>query len=477
MMKNPVKLSAFILLFWWGISCAVNPVTGRRELMLYSEEGEIALGRETDQQIRQRYGLYDDEKLTAYIRDIGMTMVPQTHRPHLEYHFSVLDTPVANAFAVPGGYIYVTRGLLAMMNSEAELAVVIGHELGHVAARHSMRKMSQLMLAQVGLVIGSAISETFQDLSGLASVGIQLLFLKFSRDDERQADQLGVEYARSGRYNPAKMVDFFMTLEAMGDLSEGQSLPGFLSTHPMYDERIENTRDMMTSTDSGLQVKEVPYLKRIQNLVFGPDPRQGYVENGVFYHPVMRFSFSFPEDWTIQNTPAQVTLISKDKNAAVILQAEKSSTGLREFAENKSAGIKGGNLLNETEMNINGLSSLQRIYRINQDDEEDLDARITYIHKNSLIYTFAALSAAKNFNQYDFQFGRIVGSFQNLTDSKYLQRSPSRIKLVEATGRETLETIFSRAGMDKDIWPQFAVINGMTIEQLPPKGRLVKILR
>ncbi|MFW6137314.1 MAG: M48 family metalloprotease, partial [Candidatus Aminicenantaceae bacterium] len=192
MMKSLVKFSAFILLFWWGISCAVNPVTGRRELMLYSEEGEIALGRDTDQQIRQRYGIYDDEKLTAYIRDIGKTMVPYTHRPHLEYHFSVLDTPVANAFAVPGGYIYVTRGLLAMMNSEAELAVVIGHELGHVAARHSMRKMSKLMLTQVGLVIGSAISETFQDLSGLASVGIQLLFLKFSRDDERQADQLGV---------------------------------------------------------------------------------------------------------------------------------------------------------------------------------------------------------------------------------------------------------------------------------------------
>ncbi len=476
-MKNVIKITAFSLLLFWGLSCAVNPVTGKRELMLFSEEGEISLGQETDQQIRQQYGLYDDPKLTAYIRDIGETMIPYTHRPQLEYHFAVLDTPVVNAFAVPGGYIYVTRGLLAMMNSEAELAAVIGHELGHVNARHSMRKMSQLMLVQVGLAVGSAISETVQDLSGLTSVGIQLLFLKFSRDDERQADQLGVEYSRAGQYNPAKMADFFLTLQAMGDLSGGQSLPGFLSTHPMYDERIENTRGMVLAADSGLQIKQVPYLRRIQNLIFGPDPRQGYVENGVFYHPQMRFSFSYPEDWTIQNTPAQVTLVSKDENAAVILQAEKSSTGLREYAENKSASLKGSELLNQRNININGLSSLQQVYRITQEEQEDLNARMTFIRKKPYIYTFTALSASGKFSQYDYQFGTIAGSFQTLTDPKYINRSPRRIKLIEANGRDNLDTIFRQAGMNQEIWPQFTILNGMQAGQTPEKGRMIKVLR
>jgi predicted Zn-dependent protease len=476
-MRKIIQITAISLLLFWGLSCAVNPVTGKRELMLYSEEGEIALGQQTDQQIRQQYGLYDDAKLTAYVRDIGLAMVPYTHRPQLEYHFSILDTPVANAFAVPGGYIYVTRGLLAMMNSEAELAAVVGHELGHVNARHSMRKMSQLMLVQVGLVVGSAISETVKDLSGLASVGIQLLFLKFSRDDERQADQLGVEYARAGRYNPAKMVNFFQTLKDMGDLSGGQSLPGFLSTHPMYKERIENTQEMLFPEDAGLQVKQVPYLRRIQNLIFGPDPRQGYVENGVFYHPEMRFSFSFPKDWTIQNTPAQVTMVSKDENAAVILQAEESSTALQEFAENKASSLKGSELLDQSSQSINGLSSLQRVYRINQEEQEDLNARMTFIRKNPYIYTFTAVSSSGNFNQYDYQFGTIAGSFQKLNDPKYINRAPKRIKLVEANGRESLENIFRNAGMDKEIWPQFAVINGMESGQTPKKGQLIKILR
>jgi predicted Zn-dependent protease len=333
------------------------------------------------------------------------------------------------------------------------------------------------MLVQVGLVMGSAISETVKDLSGLASIGIQLLFLKFSRNDERQADQLGVEYARSGFYNPAKMVDFFQTLKAMGDLSEGQSLPGFLSTHPMYGERIENTQELLLAEDAGLQVKQVPYLQRIQNLIFGPDPRQGYVEDGMFYHPEMRFSFSFPNDWAVQNAPAQVTLVSKDENAAVILQAEKSSTSLPEYAEKKAANLQGSELLDQSSLNINGHSSLQQVYRIPREEQENLNARMTFIWKDPYIYSFTGVSSSGHFNQYDYYFGTIAGSFQNLNDPKYINRSPRRIKLIKANGQDNLEIIFRREGMNEEIWPQFAVMNGMQSGQTPEKGRLIKVLR
>ncbi|MFW6124359.1 MAG: M48 family metalloprotease, partial [Acidobacteriota bacterium] len=475
--KNSVKITVLIFAACWILSCVSNPVTGKKELMLFTEEREIAIGKDTDQQIRQQYGLYPDAELTSYVQKVGITMVPHTHRPQLEYHFSILDTPVANAFAVPGGYIYVTRGLLAMMNSEAELAVVLGHELGHVNARHSMRKMSQLMLVQGGLALGSAISETVADLSGMASVGIQLLFLKFSRDDERQADQLGVEYSRAGRYNPAEMIDFFQTLKAVGDLSDGHSLPGFLSTHPMYSERVENTQEMILSSDSSLAVKEGPYLKKIEGLVFGPDPRQGYVENGAFYHPQMQFVFRFPEQWSIQNTAMQVTLVSQDKKAAVILQAEKSSSGLQEYADKKTSGMAGSELLDQADLTINNLSSLQRIYRIYQEDAQELKAQITFIRKNPYIYSFTALSTTEDFNAYTSSFQSIVFSFSQLNDPKYLERSPQRIKLVESSGRDSLEDIFSRAGMDKELWTKFAILNGMQAGQIPERGRLIKVLR
>jgi predicted Zn-dependent protease len=337
--------------------------------------------------------------------------------------------------------------------------------------------MSQLVLIQGGLAVGSALSETVADLSGLASIGIQLLFLKFSRNDERQADQLGVEYSRAGKYNPDEMVNFFQTLKAVGDLSDGQSLPGFLSTHPMYSERIENTQDMILSSDSKLTVNEIPYLKRIEGLVFGPDPRQGYKENGVFYHPQMQFFFKFPKQWTLQNTPSRVTMVSKDENAAVILQAGKSSSGLQEYADKKTSGLERHELLDQDSLTINGLLSLQRIYRLYKEESPDLNVQITFIRKNPYIYSFTAVSTVEDFNTYVSRFRSIALSFSHLNDPKYLERSPKRIKLVKASGQDTLETIFNRIGMDQELWPKFAVLNGMQSGQIPEKGCLIKVLQ
>ena len=271
-MRKMIILSLILILF--GMSCAINPVTGKKELMLISEQEEIALGKNTDTEIRTQYGIYDDPELLAYIRSVGNRLIPHTHRPNLPYQFAILDTPVINAFAVPGGYIYVTRGIMALMGSEAELSAVLGHEMGHVNARHSVRRMSQMLLVQLGLAVGSALNETFAKISGVAGVGMQLLFLKFSRDDEREADVLGIDYSRKGSYNPGEMVAFFSSLQKMGDLSGGQSLPGFLSTHPLTGERIQNVRKLLADTDAGLEVRAEPYLRKVDDMVYGEDPRQ-----------------------------------------------------------------------------------------------------------------------------------------------------------------------------------------------------------
>jgi predicted Zn-dependent protease len=472
-----ICISLCFMLLLLAAACAVNPVTGKRELSLISEQQEIALGKETDVEIRNQYGVYDETALNKYINAVATTLTPHTHRPHLEYHFAVLDTPVVNAFAVPGGYIYVTRGILALMNSEAELAVILGHELGHVNARHSVRRLSKLLLVQLGLGVGSALSETFGKISGLASVGMQLLFLKYSRDDERQADALGVEYSRKGGYNPSDMVNFFSSLQKFGDLSGGESLPGFLSTHPLTKERIQNVKAMLSDDDRSFLVRRNSYLYQIANIIYGEDPQQGYVEGNTFYHPQMRFYFSFPKDWKLQNTQSQVIMTSKDGNAALILGAEESTENLQDYAQKKASTIEGRQFISDRTLTINGLSSYQQLYDVFQQEKETLRVRITYIKKKSYIFSFFTLSTVYDFRKYDHQFSIIVDSFNELRDRSHINRQPKRLKLVKANGRQTLKEIFQNSGMKKDLWQKFAIMNGIELSQIPKRDQLVKIIK
>ena len=363
------------------------------------------------------------------------------------------------------------------MNSEAELAVLLGHELGHVNARHSVSKMSQLILVQLGLAVGSAISEEFAKFSGLAGIGVQLLFLKFSRDDEREADRLGVEYSRNSGYNPAQMINFFSSLKSLGDLSGGHSLPGFLSTHPLTSERIENTKAILFESDSRLQYGREPYFSQINNMVYGSDPRQGFVEGSTFYHPQKRFYFSIPQGWTVQNTPANVTLTSKDGNAAVVLLAEQSSERIRDYAKKKASSFEGHILQNEQSQTINGMDSYLQSLDVPQEEGEDLRVILSCIKKGEYVYSFASLSTASKFSSYDYTFGTVVGSFRELTDRTFLNRQPSRISVVEANGKQTLQSIFQGAGMNKDLWQKFAIMNGIQLNQRPEPGRLIKIIK
>ena len=208
----------FLILVLCGLltiaGCAVNPVTGQQQLMLLSEQDEFRLGSQTDQSVIEQYGIYEDAGLQNYLLEKGLTIARISHRPGLDWQFKVMDSPVVNAFAAPGGYVYVTRGLLAAVNNEAELAGVLGHEIGHVTARHSAQQYSKMMLANIGLSLGQEFMGGYGDMLGpIMEAGAGLLFLKFSRDDEREADALGVEYASRSGYDAARMADFFITLQ------------------------------------------------------------------------------------------------------------------------------------------------------------------------------------------------------------------------------------------------------------------------
>ena len=315
------------------LSCAVNPVTGKKEFMLMSEQQEIALGASSDPSILAQFGLYEDETLQAFINKKGQEMAKVSHRPHLDYQFKIVDSPILNAFAVPGGYVYFTRGIMAHFNNEAEFAGVLGHEIGHVTARHSARQYSRTMLAQIGLIGGMVLSEDFRRYANLANTGLQLLFLKFGRDQESQSDLLGVEYSTKIGYDSHHMANFFNTLSRMRENAGGQTVPTFMSTHPDPGDRYatvhalsDQIQSEMNVSKSDLATGRDSYLKMLEGLVYGEDPRHGYVENGVFYHPQMTFQFPTPNQWKVINTASQVQMASPDEKAMMLLQLAKGNS-------------------------------------------------------------------------------------------------------------------------------------------------------
>jgi len=304
----PIKLALFLAALLLIPSCAVNPVTGKKQLMLMSESQEIALGAQYDPSVLATFGEYKDAGLEAFIQTTGNQMGVLSHRPKLQYHFKILDTPVINAFAVPGGYIYFTRGILAMLNNEAELVGVIGHEMGHITARHTASQQTKQTLGQVLLIGGMIASKKFASVAEQAFQGMQLLFLKFSRDNEREADRLGVEYSSRVSYDAHKMADFFQVLNKMSLAEEHGGIPTFMSTHPDPGDRYNSVNASATEWQQKLKYAEWKvntdnYLRLVDGIVYGEDPRQGYVEGTTFYHPELKFQFTYPdggEFWNCQ---------------------------------------------------------------------------------------------------------------------------------------------------------------------------------
>ena len=223
-------------------ACATNPVTGRSELSLVSESQEISMGQQAKQEVAATIGLYDDAQAQTYVSNLGKKLAANSERPSLPWSFQVVDDPAVNAFALPGGPIFVTRGIMTTLNSEAELAAVVGHEIGHVTAKHSVQQISRAQVAQIGLGVGSILSPTVANYAGLASTGLSLLFLKYGRDAESQADALGFKYSLNASYDVREMLDVFRTLERVGASSGGGGLPEWLSSHPNPENRLTATQ-------------------------------------------------------------------------------------------------------------------------------------------------------------------------------------------------------------------------------------------
>src|SRR5262245_19629643 len=269
---TPVRASAapaeVTLVFAWG--CATNPGTGKKQITMMSEAEELAIGQQQDVEIRREMGEYDDPQLQRYVQEIGQRLAEKSHRPNLKWTFTVVDTPAINAFALPGGFVYITRGILPYLQDESELAGVLGHEIGHVTARHAAQQYTRQAEAGLGLTILSIFVPGTRPFADLGSTGLSVLFLKHSRDDELEADRLGVEYGSSVGFDPAGVPRFLSTLARVHAQSE-RGIPNWLSTHPDPGSRVKEAEPVAAkfTSPSATARNQDQYFEHIEGVVVG----------------------------------------------------------------------------------------------------------------------------------------------------------------------------------------------------------------
>jgi predicted Zn-dependent protease len=440
-------------------TCATNPVTGKSELALVSESQEIDMGKQGAADVAQSIGLYRDPAVQSYVSRLGLTLAARTERPNLPWQYQVVDDPAVNAFALPGGYIFVTRGLLTHITNDAELATVLGHESGHVAARHSVQQISRAEVAQLGLGLGSILSSGIRKYSGAAGAGLGLLFLKFGRDDETQADQLGFRYALADGYDVRQMVSVFQMLDQQEKLSGGGRLPEWQSTHPDPGNRIKATEQRIAAVHEDLNTKKVgreEFLKMIDGMVYGENPRQGYFQGPLFLHPDLKFQFRFPDGWKTQNGSDAVIGGSAAGDAVIELRGAAGTAAEASQKFFAQEGLQAGSI---SQNNIHGFPALSGEFSA-QTDQGVVRGIATFLEYGGTTYQITAYTTSDRFNSYSSAFQRSSASFDRLTDPAALAVQPMRVKLERAPRAMTLDQFNTQypSSVSSD---EVALINGV----------------
>ncbi len=479
----PLKIFAFIALVVLVVACAVNPVTGKRQLMLMSEDQELQLGASYDPQVLATFGEYNNTSLKNFVQLQANQMGKISHRPNLQYHVKVLDSPVVNAFAVPGGYIYLTRGILAQLNSEAELAGVIAHEMGHITARHSASQQTKQTLGQLVLVGGMIASERIAQYAEYAMQGMQLLFLKFSRDDEREADRLGVMYSSLTGYDANQMAEFFKVLYKM-DLAANQGgVPTFLSTHPDPGDRYNYVSIRAKAWQDSLKLPEYKvnhdsYLKLVDGIIYGEDPRQGYCEGTTFYHPEMKFRFTYPTGWQFQNSPMQVTMGPSDGSAMILFTMSGEKT--LKVAADSALSQYGLKLASSKDLTVNTLPALATLSKQTTQDQStgatSTNVVMSYfISYNNQIFVFHGVSAEPNFATFSPAFELTMNSFARLTDAAKINVVPNKLLVKTVPKSGTVSQALTALGVKQDKLAEMALLNNLELTDNISAGKLIKI--
>jgi len=472
--KMTAAESRRVLLVVWLISlsgCATNPATGKRQFMLVSEGQEASMGKEADEQFHALYGDFPDPKAQAYVESVARPLAAVSERPDLPWTFRVVDDPQVNAFALPGGYVYVTRGILTYMNSEAELAGVLGHEIGHVTARHSASSQSKQMLGMVGLGVGMILSPTLRQGGDALSSAFGLLFLKFGRDQESEADRLGLRYIVRKDYRPEEMLDVFRMLDGVTHAAGGERMPNWLSTHPAPPNRLADmTRIIAEQGVSGTRVGRPEFVRMLDGMAFGENPREGFFREQVFYHPDMAFRITFPSGWATQNEKQGVSSMPSSKDAMVQLTLAQGDppAAAAEFA--RQQGVRAGSV---ERGNVNGFPAASLEFEIDDQQNGALSGMVTFVKHGERTLQLLGYTTQARYGAYRPTFASWIRSYQRLTDQRILSAQPLRLRIETLRSAATLSRLARDWNSPVDL-QTLALINAVTPEQTLAAGTLVK---
>lgn len=456
------------------VGCSTNPVTGQREILLMSAEQEKALGAQAAEQVKQEIGLVEDPALNAYIAAIGDRLAQDSPRQDVEYRFYVANMEEPNAFALPGGYIYVSRGLLALSNSEDELANVLGHEIAHVAARHAAQRQTRAtgvgLLTVLGTIFaanqgGAAAAQQAQQLGQVLGAG---LIASYSRDQERQSDEIGQDLAAVNGWDPLGMRNFMAQLGNYTVLKTGEKRrPSWFDSHPATDERVETAQaradQIVTASIPPIAGSTFEYYQKLDGLLIGADPAGGIFRDGLFLHPDLNFAITFPAPWDKLNQPSAVLAAPESRDAMVRLEGQGGSgdpgTAAMEFAQQNQLSF-----VRSSRGQINGFDAFQALAQA-QTQQGTLGLHLTWVSHPQMMVRITGMAPANQFNNYARTFESIADSFRGLTPAEQGSFTELRLDVVTARRGETLEQLTARVS---NAWSveETRVANGMTSNQL-----------
>jgi predicted Zn-dependent protease len=468
----------------------VNPVSGNKRAFGYSWEQEVQIGKDADSEIIAQYGLYENEELSTYVSDLGQALLEVSHLRRddteekfreTEFTFRVLNSPVVNAFALPGGYIYVTRGLLAHLDNEAQLAVVLGHEIAHVAARHASQRAATQQFGQLavigGAILGQSLGYDGASILQLSSQTAQLLFLKYGRDAERESDELGVEYSAMKQYKAAEGAAFFTSLKRISE-SQGGGIPTLLSSHPDPGEREQTIPRLAQEwAEKGYEqtiLDKEEFMGMIDDIMFGENPREGFSSDGMFYHPDLKFQFPVPDGFQLYNQPSAVIMVNEEQTAisqfTIDSENETPQASVEAFLAQEGITIE-----STSNYTASGTNGYQGVATAAAQDGTQLKVQLTAIGYGGYIYRFLSYTSSAQYDGYEARFNSIPDGFNELTDSSILNVRPVRLQLV-TTSRSAVFTSFLPSELPMEIQPiDVAIINQVELDQNIPAGTVLKI--
>ncbi len=459
-------------------NCAVNPVTGKQDFVIITENEEIAMGREYNAQILKKNSIYQDKELQDYVQSIGDSLASKSHRPNLVYRFTILDSSDINAFALPGGYIFINRGLMSYLSTEEELAAVLAHEIGHVTARHSVRQYSQ---SQLMSILSTAIEINAGSTAGnIANLASGALLSGYGREMELEADELGAQYISEDGYSPQGMYKVLSVLKDQEIYSKeiakqrGQgpsSYHGIFASHPSNDKRLQEVIDSVSISQlKGKSKKKDIYLSKIDGMVFGDSEQSGIRRGNEFYHGPLNFYISSPETWEIINTPNQ--LIFSSPYSQAVLQMTLEDLNFKETPKDYLRRFV-SNTFEEEELKINSLNGYTAIIK-----RSGRLSRIAVIFKGDKVYRFIGSleDRESDINQYDSRFLRIINSFRELTKEEQDLSKPLRIKTYLVKNGDSYESLAKDSSININAEDQLRLMNGDYPDKKLKIGRMIKIV-